>query len=531
MRQQSVKAGAFESGHFFRYTSGRWLVDEQAQLAKRYVTFNLQALKHGASCALQSPCIQVAKLPEGLYNKVLSLRMENGKEVLAKIPNPNAGHPRSVVASEVATLDFLRNELQIPVPRVIEWSLHNHDSTANLVGAEFMLMEKVPGRQLSDVWPTMSEAERFGLVKSIVRIENKLTDLKLSKYGSIYYRDNCPDGLTVEQVGLLDDRSSTSTSGFVIGPVADRHFWPDEKEGLDIDRGPWDTSEAYFSAVAKCEIAKVRRNQHQNISLPLESNAILIQLLEQFLQILPYILPPGKDITRPVLLHGDLHSKNIFVDDTDPTQVSGVIDWQGIWAAPLFTQARVPSVFETDGPYTWGAVEPKLPDDYHSLSESDQQWASEKLSGDRLKKFYELASRKYNPLLTTALDAMRREDDPTTFLFHIIQQAWLDGPVPLRQVLVQVYEKWDLITQRRGIQVPCPISFTEDQIREANEQAEEWAVAFNEFDALRSQVVGKDGWVSHEEYAEAMAHFNAHKDELEELRKKLHRFGGAGLLC
>jgi hypothetical protein len=40
------------------------------------------------------------------------------------------------------------------------------------------------------MWPTMSEASRFGLVKSMVEIETKLTTAKLSKYGSIYYRND-----------------------------------------------------------------------------------------------------------------------------------------------------------------------------------------------------------------------------------------------------------------------------------------------------------------------------------------------------
>jgi hypothetical protein len=50
----------------------------------------------------------MTKLPEGLYNKVFSLEMENSREILARIPNPNAGHPTYVMASEVATLDFVR---------------------------------------------------------------------------------------------------------------------------------------------------------------------------------------------------------------------------------------------------------------------------------------------------------------------------------------------------------------------------------------------------------------------------------------
>lgn len=295
-----------------------------------------------------------------------------------------------------------------------------------------------------------------------------------------------------------------------------------------------DTPEEYFSAVAKCQIVwmrELRRSQLRNTPLLSETNLttpeIHIQLLEQFLCILPYILPPGKDIASPVLWHSDLHSKNIFVDGTNPSKISGIIDWQGVWAAPLFIQARFPSVFDCDGPYAWGGVEPKLPDDYDSFSESDKQLASNKLSEERLKKFYELASRKFNPLLAKVLDAMRNEDDPTTFIFYIVGQTWHDGPIPLRELLVQIYEKWDWIAKRRGIDIPCPISFTEDQIRETKEQAEVWAAVFNEFNDLRGLIVGKDGWTSHEEYEEAMTRFIANKSAMEKLRKRLDCLSGA----
>lgn len=93
---------------FFRYTSGRWLYNEQPQLEKRHVNFDVPALQQTASHIVGSRCLKMTKLPEGLYNKVFSLEMENGREILARIPNPNAGHPQYVVASEVATLDFVR---------------------------------------------------------------------------------------------------------------------------------------------------------------------------------------------------------------------------------------------------------------------------------------------------------------------------------------------------------------------------------------------------------------------------------------
>lgn len=53
-------------------------------------------------------CIQVQKLPEGNFSKVFLITMDDGKEVIAKLPNPNAGRPHFTTASEVATMDYVR---------------------------------------------------------------------------------------------------------------------------------------------------------------------------------------------------------------------------------------------------------------------------------------------------------------------------------------------------------------------------------------------------------------------------------------
>lgn len=101
-----------------------------------------------------------------------------------------------------------------------------------------MLIERIRGRQLSDVWPTMSEAQRFGLVKSVVQIETKMVNAKLSKYGSLYYRNDYPERLSPEESTVLCGSETEDVSRFVIGQVAERSFWVDEKGGVEIDRGP-----------------------------------------------------------------------------------------------------------------------------------------------------------------------------------------------------------------------------------------------------------------------------------------------------
>ena len=93
---------------FFRYTAGRFLFDEIKQMACRYVQFDMNELVHIAiSSTASRSCVAVHKLPEGQFSKAFLLTMDDGKRVIAKVPNPNAGRSHYTTASEVATMDFV----------------------------------------------------------------------------------------------------------------------------------------------------------------------------------------------------------------------------------------------------------------------------------------------------------------------------------------------------------------------------------------------------------------------------------------
>lgn len=65
-----------------------------------------------ARCAAEAvgatSCISIEKLPEGMHNKSMLLTMDDGSQVVAKVPNPNDGLAHFTTASEVATMDFVR---------------------------------------------------------------------------------------------------------------------------------------------------------------------------------------------------------------------------------------------------------------------------------------------------------------------------------------------------------------------------------------------------------------------------------------
>jgi hypothetical protein len=71
----------------------------------------LSSSKTGGECnlAFAYSGVKLLKCVEGQHNKAFILTMNNGREVLAKIPHPNAGPAFYTTASEVATRQFVCN--------------------------------------------------------------------------------------------------------------------------------------------------------------------------------------------------------------------------------------------------------------------------------------------------------------------------------------------------------------------------------------------------------------------------------------
>lgn len=91
----------------FRYTNGHFLIDEKLQFGRRYVKFDLDRLCDIAASVgdSRSPISAVEKL-EGGFSKALLMRRENGTELIAKLPCPNAGPALYTTASEVAVMQY-----------------------------------------------------------------------------------------------------------------------------------------------------------------------------------------------------------------------------------------------------------------------------------------------------------------------------------------------------------------------------------------------------------------------------------------
>lgn len=97
-----------EDESFFTFTRARYVRDEEAEMARHYVKFDMNELARiAARTAGSNRCVDVKKYPDGMYSKAFLMTTDHGKEVVAKVPNPNAGLAHYTTASEVATMEFV----------------------------------------------------------------------------------------------------------------------------------------------------------------------------------------------------------------------------------------------------------------------------------------------------------------------------------------------------------------------------------------------------------------------------------------
>jgi predicted Ser/Thr protein kinase len=121
--------------------------------------------------------MSLRKIGEGNYNKAFRLEMEDGQKVIARISHANAGPKALTTASEVATMDFARTVLDLPVPKVLTWSADDQ----NEVGAEYIIMEEANGTRLYENWEDLELSAKRDMILKIVEVEKKLLSISFDK--------------------------------------------------------------------------------------------------------------------------------------------------------------------------------------------------------------------------------------------------------------------------------------------------------------------------------------------------------------
>lgn len=205
--------------------------NEPLQQAERSLVFNVSQLKRVAAEAvgrIAGDVASIKKLAEGGFNRTFEISMHDGYRGIARLPYPMTVPKGLATASEVATIDFVRNH-GVPVPKVFAYAA----TAENPVGSEYIIMEKLGGKELGDVWYSMYDRERLSTINQVVKIEAILFSLKLPANGSIYYKKDLGP-----QVGSIGLPYHGGNGDFCIGPDVHYKWWYKERSHLPINRQP-----------------------------------------------------------------------------------------------------------------------------------------------------------------------------------------------------------------------------------------------------------------------------------------------------
>ena len=146
--------------------------------------------------------------------------------MVARIPYPVTVPKFYAVASEVATMRFLRSS-GLPIPEVYDYS----PSSDNAAKTEYIFMEFIRGTKLSDVFTDLDGPNIASVLRQLVQLESRMMSIPFPAGGSLYY--------TTDLEKVAGSRGIPLDDGlFCVGPDVRLHMWFGRRSQLDVDRGP-----------------------------------------------------------------------------------------------------------------------------------------------------------------------------------------------------------------------------------------------------------------------------------------------------
>jgi len=253
-----------------------------------------EGLRDGVKCTVNFPPANEAYCNcdvVGGRNYHGSIVFDDGKTWMARFKLPNHTEPPLQERnfdrrSEFATYRFLATA-DVPAPEVYDCA--DDDDPTNLVGAGYILLEKIAGKPL--VWHEASEVQKEKLCSQLAEIYTSLEQHSFSKLG----------------------RPQLSSSG---RPEAGPAFFEYSSKGDLITFGPFSNSNDYYTALFHQQIQLIKTGEIA-ASAPLDQYLVYMSLLES--------LPPNE--SGPFFLrHVDSRDANFLVDDE--YNITSIIDWE-----------------------------------------------------------------------------------------------------------------------------------------------------------------------------------------------------------
>ncbi|PPR03721.1 hypothetical protein CVT24_007369 [Panaeolus cyanescens] len=231
---------------------------------------------------------RIAFLSAGTFHKAYLVTLADHSQLVARVARRFM--PRLKTESEVATINYLRENTSTPVP-----TIYHYDSNPyNRLGGEFILMSKAPGIPVSQVYHGLAYNDLVKLLKNLAAIVIPLFAHRFNGIGSLYFGPD-PRNLGAQTpqananiysavpfsptLGMAGFSSATPTPKqssisvptlrslqqreYHVGPIISWPFFGSNRGELihphELNRGPWASTHSYLESCVHREVQGVIR--------------------------------------------------------------------------------------------------------------------------------------------------------------------------------------------------------------------------------------------------------------------------------
>jgi len=139
-----------------------------------------EAIKQTAQCRLKLPGECTIKfLAQGAFNKLYIVKSPE-KEIVARVTLPV--DPGWKTLSEVATLQWVRDNTTLPVPEVLAYQANR----SSPIGFEWILLTKMPGKPWADVWREISFSAKEEITRRLALFCAETFQKQLRGIGNLF---------------------------------------------------------------------------------------------------------------------------------------------------------------------------------------------------------------------------------------------------------------------------------------------------------------------------------------------------------
>jgi hypothetical protein len=216
--------------------------------------------------------------------------------------------------------------------------------------------------------------------------------------------------------------------------------------------------------------------------------------------------PIIQQVASPTLLHPDLHKRNIYVSEEDPSCVTAIIDWQSTSIEPTFVYANETPDLAEDPAADVPIIE-KLFSSAEDIASNavateetvvgspEEEKARKRHEKDvwTCRQTFEVVLKGYAPKLHDT----RAMDQTLLRPFRYCDASWRDSAAALRQELIELSQRWTEL----GLPGSCPYQPTPEELAEHAKQYQDFESTQQlKMFLKRALNADSDGWVPAENW-------------------------------